>query len=285
MDTCSLIRSVKPVEGVFVNMPYRYIDRYLEFIIRGPLFVEIGIQAGEMDSVPFGDFVRLAELLKAHGVLFTLHGPFWDLCPGSVDPLIRHVSYLRLSRFMDVAKEMKPLQVVIHTGYDPRHHRTQRREWLDRAMPIFETVARRAEDGGFSVAIENVWEEGPELHREILERVGSSNTGFCLDTGHQNCFSRSPLSLWLSELHSYIKEIHLHDNSSLADDHAPPGSGTVDFGLIFDFLTRKRAFPILTMEPHTDNDFISSCEALRNLMPPSYYRDYRKRLAQIFDKS
>ncbi|SFM64514.1 sugar phosphate isomerase/epimerase family protein [Thermodesulforhabdus norvegica] len=285
MDIRRLIRTVNPLDGVFVNMPYRYIDRYLDFVIQSRLCVEIGIQAGDMDRVPLQDFVRLSDLLKYHKVPFTLHGPFWDLCAGSVDPLIRHISYLRLSRFMDIAREMLPLQVVIHTGYDPRHHRSQRKEWIDRAMPCFESVAKRAEDGGFFLAIENVWEEGPGLHREILDRLNSPYVGFCLDTGHQNCFSGSSLKTWLDELHGYLREIHIHDNGGLKDDHAPPGCGTVNFDLLFDFLRTKKLFPLLTMEPHSDEDFVRSCEALGRIMPSSYYGDYRKRLAQISDKS
>lgn len=285
MYTCCRIRHERAIKGIFVNMPFRYINRYMEYILSDCMYVEIGIQADDLDSVSIDVFSDLASMLHYREILFTLHGPFWDLCPGSIDSLIRQVYYLRMSQFMDVARAMSPLQVVIHTGYDPRHHRPHVDEWIDRAMSVMEPIIRRAEDGDFNIVIENVWEEDPSIHKKIFEILKSPCLGFCLDTGHQNCFSRAPLSMWLNELHPFLKEIHIHDNDGSHDVHAPPGLGTVDFPMLFSFLNEKMCYPVLTMEPHTDEDFVNALEALRRIIPKAYCESYRKRLAQISGKS
>ncbi len=101
------------------------------------------------------------------------------------------------------------------------------------------------------LVLENVWEEDPELHLELLERIKSPWFGFCLDIGHQHSFSRTTLDKWLQATWPYLKEVHLHDNDGSFDTHFPVGSGTIDFDYLFDFLGEKKISPMLTMEPHT----------------------------------
>ncbi len=269
------------IKGIFVNMPLRFIDRYAEEIFSSGIYLEIGISAGELDVASLDEFEKLAIRLSERQIFYTLHGPFWDLCPGSEDYLIRRATYMRFQQFIDVAQVMKPVHVVLHTGYDPRHHRYQQDVWLDRAARIWEPLLNRAEVMGIRILFENVWEESPDFHRKIFERMMCSSIGFCLDLGHQNCFSKSPLSIWLEELHSYIGEIHIHDNSGTEDSHSPPSSGTVDFEYLFNFLNRKRIFPLLNTEPHTEKDFIETFRSLKTIIPSDFFEGYRKALAQM----
>jgi sugar phosphate isomerase/epimerase len=141
---------------IHVGMPWKFISKYLDSLLDRGMGIEIGIGVEELDNISRRDFLLMAQTLRDRGVRYSIHGPFWDLCPGSVDPLIRSVSFVRLHQLMDVCELMKPCQVVCHTGFDPRHHRVHVVEFIDRSMPIWESAVKRAEHIGCVVGIENV---------------------------------------------------------------------------------------------------------------------------------
>jgi len=270
----------KVLSILHIGMPWKFLKKYAESILQEKMSVEIGIGAEELDGVPRKVFIETADFLKSRGIRYSIHGPFWDLCPGSVDPLIRNISFVRLHQLMDVCEIMQPCQVVCHTGFDPRHHREHVSEFIDRSLPLWESIARRAEHIGCSVALENVWEEGPDIHLKIIKMIGSPYFGFCLDVGHRNCFAKAPLMEWLDSLIPYLKEVHIHDNDGSEDTHFPPGTGTVDFPGLFKKLSGNRVCPILTLEAHREEHFYESVRNLVHLILPDFLENHRKVLAK-----
>ncbi|MCX7822402.1 MAG: sugar phosphate isomerase/epimerase [Syntrophobacterales bacterium] len=265
---------------VHIGMPWKFILKYIDLLFHEGMAIEIGIGSEELDNASRREFISISEELRSRGVEYSVHGPFWDLCPGSVDPLIRNVSFIRFHQLMDVCELIHPCQVVCHTGFDPRHHREHVEEFIDRSMAFWESIAKRAEHIGTPVAIENVWEETPDIHWKILNRVGSPYLGFCLDVGHRNTFAKAPLEEWIEVLAPYLKEIHLHDNDGSEDTHFPPGTGTVDFSGLFKKLLECRVSPILTIEPHREDHFYESIRNLSKLIPPEFLKPRRKTLAK-----
>ncbi len=255
-------RLQKVIRQVHVNLPWRLLDRYRPLVLEYRASLELGFSGAELDAADLRDVEREVKKLKSAGVRLTLHGPFWELCPGSQDPLIRQVTRLRLHQFLDVAAVVEPERLVCHTGFDPRHHRSHRREWVDRALKIWEPVVRRAESLGAVFCLENVWEEDPSLHRDILDRLPSPFFRFCLDVGHQHAFSRTSLPLWFEALEDKMAEVHLHDNDGSADDHLPVGQGAVNFHWLFRKLAQMPERPGLTVEPHTRAHLWETLEGL-----------------------
>lgn len=251
---------------IFVSMPWKYLPQYLETILQLGVNVEIGFEGEELDRASRSDLRSVAGRLHGEGRQISLHGPFWDLSPGSIDPLIRQVSRFRLQQFSDLFAIFQPGQVVCHTGYDPCHHRAHRALWLERSMTVWEPLVERGEQLGIPILLENVWEHDPELHRELFDRLRSPYFGFCFDVGHQHTFSRTPLTGWLEALSDYIREIHLHDNDGTRDAHLPMGKGNIDFGLLFRFLRAKGLAPVLTLEPHRKELLAESLAGLEGLM-------------------
>src|SRR3990172_4386704 len=45
-------------------------------------------------------------LLEGFGGFRSMHGPFVDLCPGSADPLVRHVAAYRFNQAINVANKL-----------------------------------------------------------------------------------------------------------------------------------------------------------------------------------
>lgn len=206
-----------------------------------------------------------------------MHGPFWDLAPGSVDPLIRGVGERRINQFMAVAETVRPRCVVCHTGFDPRHHRSQRREWTERSVAFWLPFVARAEASGFPLLVENVWEPGPAFHTGLFEKIDSPSFGFCLDVGHCNVFSKAPLREWVETLGERLREVHLHDNDGLQDAHLPVGKGTVDFDGLFGYLRDMGREPVLTLEPHTEEHLPESLAGLEEVLERVGFRVERFR--------
>jgi sugar phosphate isomerase/epimerase len=258
--------SAEILAQVHVNLPWKLLPDYLEMVLELRINVEIGLEAEQLDRVSRPHFHSVADKLHQRGCRNTLHGPFWDLCPGSSDALIRQVSQFRLQQLFDLVDVFQPIQVVCHTGFDPRHHGSQRKFFLERSLAIWEPLAARAETSRVPLLLENVWEYGPELHRELFAALNSPYCRFCLDVGHQHSFSKTPLTAWVEALGEYLNEIHVHDNSGIDDEHLPVGHGTIDFPLLFRLLRSRACTPLITLEPHREEDLAESLAGLAGVM-------------------
>lgn len=253
------------LEHVFVNMPWGHLHRYLDLVLDLRINVEIGFSAEDLDTVSLDEIAVKVDRIRRRGCRITAHGPFWDLCPGSVDARIRGVSRSRLTRLLEVAELVRPAQIVCHTGFDPRHHRGHRKVWIENSLGVWEPLIRRAEELNMLLLVENVWEETPEVHLSLFEKLRSQWFGFCLDTGHQNAFSKTALNVWLEMTGPFLKEIHVHDNDGSFDHHQPIGTGNIDFNLLFGFLKERGLSPVVTLEPHTEENLYRTVAALAEL--------------------
>lgn len=249
---------------VHVNMPWERLGRFFDLILELRMSVEIGLGGEGMDRAEVEEIRRTSEALKERGCAVTLHGPFWGIEPGCLDPLVRQVAARRISQFLDLARVFHPIQMVCHTGFDPRHHVGHQEQWLSESRAFWERMAARAESMHIPLLLENVWEKDPSFHLALLKSIDSPFLGFCLDVGHQHSFSETPLLHWLEQLAGYLMEVHLHDNDGSHDHHWPIGDGTIDFQQLFDFLESRGMAPVLTVEPHSQADLVKT---LRGLSP------------------
>ncbi len=255
---------------VHVNMPWVMLPKYLPIIQEERFHLELGFTGDDLDRLDWKALESTTALLRSWGCALTLHGPFWELCGGSCDALIRQMTLLRWHQIFDVAAQVEPKHVVCHTGFDPRHHREQKGQWIRRALTLLEPLVDRAERLQVGLCLENVWEEDPSLHEEIFSRLQSPFLGFCLDVGHQHAFSRTPLTEWVEALSGRLLEIHVHDNDGRGDDHLPVGMGTIDFELLFQTLVRKGRKPVVTVEPHTKEHLLKTLVNLDKVLPPEW---------------
>jgi sugar phosphate isomerase/epimerase len=52
----------------------------------------------------------------------------------------------------------------------------------------------------------------------------------------------------------YLEQLHIHDNSGSADEHAPVGEGNFPFTALFALLRERNLSPLVTLEPHSLDD-------------------------------
>ncbi len=193
----------------------------------------------------------------------TIHGPFMDLSPAAVDPLVREVTLKRFTRTLDVAGFFGATNVVFHSGFEKWKYNHKTDLWLEGSLRTWKPLVALAEEKGLTVAIENIFEEDPVNLRMLAEAVGSGAFGICFDSGHFNLFSKIPLKEWLEMISPYLLELHLHDNDGTMDSHVPPGEGVFDFEAAFRYLDGLGADDcIVTVETHSVDDIRKSIEFL-----------------------
>lgn len=241
------------IKKVQVNIPFEmlmngYTDRFIEL----GLNPEIGIDGAVLEKYTKDDFNKTADLFHDKGRRITVHGPFMDLVPMSVDPGIREVSLRRFDQLLDILPSIRPLHVVGHAGYDAKRLFFFKEEWYEGITAFWAETASGIQDAGSRLMLENVYEHYPEDILPILENLTSYDAGFCFDVGHMNVFSKTPMDDWLEKLGPYLGQFHLHDNNGDMDLHLPPGEGNIDFEKIFKFIRDRK--PILTLEPHEEED-------------------------------
>ncbi len=145
---------------------------------------------------------------------------------------------------LDLCEYLGGALVVFH----PKSFGFAAGSWDLRSPPPFDTAASElllralsyAGEKKVGVALEN----GPlDLLVEVVDRVGRAFPtevfGICLDTSHANMHSREyadPLGSYLDALGERIIHIHASDNHGLADDHLVPGTGSVSWRPLLDFL-------------------------------------------------
>ncbi len=256
-------------ELVHVHVPWWYLtanyDESLERIEEAGVGVELYLSAEEMDSTSTERLERFLLPMVKREIPFTVHAPFMDLSPGSADPWIRKVSINRWLQLVPLIDLVAPKVVVDHPGYNRCFYEEHLQDWQERtaeALNIF------VDSFSFNtkVAVENIFDGGPEPLRGLLEVADHPQVGCCFDVGHFNVFSRVPLQRWLDALGRWIFELHVHDNAGENDDHHALGTGTAPVKEAIAWaLGSLQEPPVITVEAHTVDDLLASLRYLDTL--------------------
>ena len=261
-------RSALP-RGVHVNVPFKMLaEGYLEKFEAHKLNPEIGIDAYALDHYSLEDYERILLRLREYGALITVHGPFMDMSPGSPDSEVLALTRKRFEEMAGIAALFKARAVVCHAGYQWERYGFVRDEWLKRSIDTWEWLGGLLHKEGIQLNLENVYEQGPQEILELFTALAPIGIGFCLDTGHQSAFGKAGLEEWLNCLGPFLKQVHLHDNSGKADDHLGLGKGNIRFEVLISWLKESgQPPPLVTLEPHREEDVLPSLEKLGQIWP------------------
>ena len=251
-----------------VNIPFTMLyDKYLEIFIQLGLNPEVAIDAEALDRFSLYDFSETAKKLKEYNLRITFHGPFIDLSPGSPDSAIRQTTKHRFEQLLRLIPIFQPKTVVCHGGYDRSRYGfgSFKELWIEKSLKMWKWLSSRIHDEGSILMLENVYEHNPDEILVFFENIERNHIGFCLDTGHQAAFGRVSLEIWLEKLNPYLGQIHLHDNNGEEDEHLPVGQGSIDFQPLFENLKQREKMPIITIEPHKEDDLWPSLEYLKTI--------------------
>ena len=254
---------------VQVNIPFSMLwDRYIDRFLQAGINPEVGIDAVSMDRFSREDFAAMAHRLQQSGLTVTIHGPFFDMCPGSLDPRVRDVTRQRFEQLLDLVPLFEPKTVVMHAGYDWKRYGYVRDSWLENSLQTWRWMAERLNAVGSRLMLENVYESEPEELHPLFEELIGHRVGFCLDTGHLTAFGKASVAEWIEVMADHLGQLHLHDNHGDHDQHLALGAGGIDFTALFEHLVAVHPTPpVITLEPHQESALAPSLAYLETIWP------------------
>ena len=247
---------------IFVHAPFtRLRDNLSQYLSQG-IQPEIGLEGTVLYDTPQADFVMVAQALREAALACTLHAPFFELYPGSLDPRIREVSRAKLRLAFDLIALFQPKSVVCHLGFEDNKHGYKKEAWFKYSLEAWQEFTSLAQAGGTLLCLENTYETSPQQLKEMLTALDSPQARFCFDVGHVMAFAKNRWQDWLPELLPFLGQLHLHDNLGDKDLHLAVGQGAFDFAGLFSYLAEQGSTPLLTMEPHQPGGMEKSYTAL-----------------------
>jgi sugar phosphate isomerase/epimerase len=236
-----------------VTIPFDAVEENLEFLKANNLDVEVMMyDTGWIRNFPRAEVKAMGERLEAEGMGVSVHGPLFDLNPGSQDTIIRDYTKFNFMRSLNISALLKAKIVVFHLGLNPLVPKDYREIWLKTSMKTWKPVVNHARRLGIVIAIENMFLNAPYLLRKVIEMVDSPNMQVCLDVGHVNVYSAVPLEEWVDALGKYVVKVHINDNDAQNDLHLAFGEGNVDYRRAYRLLRDKKVRALMTLEMTPD---------------------------------
>lgn len=205
-------------------------------------FVEPNLSKEDVESTIY----RYKEYFDGFDNIKGLHGPFLDLKPASPDKKIREVSYKRYLDTIKIAKELDIDYLIFHSQINPalklpslvKLNNSQARDfWIQILDEVSEYKG--------TILLENVFEDSPEMLKDLIETINMPNIRINLDTGHAK-LGKADLEHWISELKDYIVYIHFHTNDGFYDTHQSPSREDIDN--LYYLFDKYEINPVLALE-------------------------------------
>ena len=190
----------------------------------------------------------LIDRINSYELKYTVHAPFIEVNPASVNPALRKASIDEIKRSVDLANTLDSDIVVIHPG---RSIFNNDKEYMKSVYKIAEdslkAVGEYAKDNGVNACIENLPRLRGFMYQDIhqlndsLERIDLPMT---LDIGHAYTAGFTVDDVCFKN----IKHIHIHDNDGVHDSHLPLGEGIIDFKRLFEIFEKSKYDGIYNFE-------------------------------------
>ncbi len=207
----------------------------------------------------------LIDKMNSYDLKYTVHAPFIEVNPASVNPALSKAAIEEIKRSIDLANTLDSDIVVIHPG---RSIFNNDKEYMKEVYAIAEknlkTIGEYAKDNGVHTCIENLprlrgfmYQDINQLH-DSLERTDLPMT---LDIGHAYTAGFTVDDVYFDN----IKHIHIHDNDGVHDSHLPLGDGIIDFKKFFEIFSKNNYDGIYNFELSSKDYIEKSIEYLKSL--------------------
>jgi sugar phosphate isomerase/epimerase len=254
------------VDRLHVHVPYARLRETLPLLLEKNLQPEVAFRGPDLDHLNRRFLESTGETLRSADLDITVHGPFHDLNPGALEPLVWQVTLERFRQTLGAARALGAGLVVFHPGFDPWKYGGQDHLWVERSLEFWPPLLELAADSGCIMALENIFEEFPYTLADLLARLDSPLLGHCFDIGHWNLFGRVSLAEWFAALGPRLLHLHLHDNFGTRDDHLPVGEGRIDFATLFCLAGELSSEPRLTLEAHDREGMLRSLSRVSSFL-------------------
>lgn len=189
----------------------------------------------------------------------TLHGPYLNLAPTSIDKLVKGVAELRYLQGIEAAQKVGARKLVIHSFYDTTTgYPGYDRMWLEESVKFWATFLDIIKGSGVTILLENVYDRDPATFAELISILDSPHFNTCIDLGHANCLSDFQPGEWIERAAGYY--LHVSDNNGMNDGHLEIGRGNIDYREISRELA---AYPEVYLISEVNEEFDKQLKGLK----------------------
>lgn len=183
----------------------------------------------------------------------SLHGPFFDMSPGSVDERINEIVRLRYRQALQTAAELGAHRMVVHANFLASiRNDFYRIGWHERNVAFWADFAEVARSYDVVIAMENMWEFDPSIITDVLEEVNHPYLKACLDVGHSHIYGDPEFTLtdWIDKTQPWLIHVHLNNNNGRIDEHHgfKYPDGVLDYHQILPMLRALPTPPNMVLE-------------------------------------
>jgi sugar phosphate isomerase/epimerase len=240
----------------------------------GATTIELYAARHHFDYTDRAQLREIANWFRDNGINATLHQPIhtreqaenWSRHVSATLSLIAPEKTYRIDAMDEVKRaletaEMIPVSsITLHLGRkdDPWDTRA-----IEDSLTAIEHLKAFAHPLGVKVLLENLQNEvtTPEHLLEILRIGHFDNVGIALDIGHAH-LSDTGIDHAFELLKPRIRQLNLHDNNGMRDEHLWPGSGEIDFANIHKLAATLPAdVPGILEIAHTLNETAESAQS------------------------
>jgi sugar phosphate isomerase/epimerase len=190
----------------------------------------------------------------------SMHGAFHSLSIHSKDPDYAELSKRKMIKSIQTATELNCRKIIFHAGIIPQSAGNKYDNIVTIHYDFWGELLEKYKD--IEICIENVWEPNPDFFEIILDKLNTSRFTMCIDNGHVNAFSNTPLTEWLKKLKKHISHVHLSDNDKKADLHLALGGGQIRIIEEINELIKLNNNLIYKLEIHTPDGIKKSVKFL-----------------------
>lgn len=251
---------------VQVHIPYSLLLEKLDYVVKRRINPEVYLDGASLEKASKHDLKAIHEAMVFHNLSLTMHGPYDGISPAGMAEGARLDAVDRIRLAFEAASILRPRTIVLHNGFSEKKHKGDIQIWLTRAMKTFSGFIEKAAKLSTIICVENIHDKTPEALLLLMRAVDSPHLRVCIDTGHLNVFSKTPVEAWFDALGQYIGEVHLHDNDGASDLHLAIGEGSFDFETFFDLLKKYGVCPVYTIEPHGEEMIEKSITAIQRFL-------------------
>ncbi len=171
-------------ERLHVHLPYRNLEAGLPLVLDQGLQPEIAFRGPDLDAASLQELRGLGRRLAGAGLAVTVHGPFHDLNPGALEPLVWQATRQRFLQTLEAAAALGARLVVFHPGYERWKYGGQDHLWLEQNLLFWPPLLVVARQAGIKIAVENIFETVPATLVALFQAFPQADFGHCFDVGH-----------------------------------------------------------------------------------------------------
>lgn len=245
---------------------------------------DLEIQDFISNNLLLGDWQSAVETARAALDGFEgrlgIHGPFINVPINANDPEIGPIVTRRYLTALEAAEALGATQMVIHspfTTWDANNFGMKAPDstdgWtrfakMEDVRTVMGPVARRAEEIGLTLVIENIEDKDPQDRKDLAESFASPNVKLSIDTGHAHYAHGStgapPVDYYVRHAGALLDHVHLQEADGYADRHWAPGRGTINWHAVFGAIAELTVSPHLVLELRDKNDILPGWQWLKD---------------------